>query len=73
MKRKNLVVRIVAIILCVLMVLSVGAVLFQTLAADTIPVTGSSPRSKLPIFILVGAVVLIAVLVVVPTLKKKDK
>lgn len=74
MKKKNLVVRIVAIVLVALMVLSVGSVLFQTVfAADgSIPVTGSEPTSKLPIFILIGAVVLIAICVILPMLKKKN-
>ena len=69
--RRTLVIRIVAIVLAALMILSVGAVLLQTFALDAVPVTGSGAHSKLPIFILVGAVVLIAVLVLVPTIKKK--
>lgn len=71
-KKKSLIVRIVAIVLAALMILSVGTVLFQTVfAADGIPVTGSDPNSKLPIFILIGAVVLIGICVVLPTMKKK--
>ena len=72
MKNKRAwVVRIVAIVLAVLMLLSVGAVLLQTFALDSAPATGSGAHSKLPIFILIGAVALIAVCVVVPTIKKK--
>ena len=53
------------------MVLSIGAVLIQTFALDAAPATGDSAHAKLPIFILIGAVVLIAVCVVVPTFVKK--
>ncbi len=71
-KKKSLIVRIVAIVLAALMLLSVGTVLFQTVfATDGVPVTGSDPNSKLPIFILIGAVVLIGICVVLPTMKKK--
>ena len=72
MKNKRVwIIRIVAIVLAGLMILSVGAVLIQTLALDGAPVTGDSETSKLPIFILVGAVVLIAVCVLIPTFRKK--
>ena len=72
MKNKRVwVIRIVAIVLAALMILSVGAVLIQTFALDAVPVTGSSEHSKLPIFILIGAVALIAVCVVVPSFIKK--
>ena len=71
-KKKSLIVRIVAIVLAALMLLSVGTVLFQTVfAAYGVPVTGSDPNSNLPIFILIGAVVLIGICVVLPTMKKK--
>ncbi len=70
--KRSLIVRIVAIVLAALMVLSLGTVLFQTVfAADALPVTGSGAHAKTPIFILIGAVVVIAVLVLVPTLRKK--
>ena len=69
--KRTLIVRIVAIVLAALMVLSLGAVLIQTFAADGVPVTGSGAHSKLPIFILIGAVALVAVCVIVPTLTKK--
>ena len=72
MKNKRAwIIRIVAIVLAALMILSVGAVLLQTFALDGVPVTGSGEHSKLPIFILIGAVALIAVCVVVPTFIKK--
>lgn len=70
-KRRTLIIRIVAIAMAALMVLSVGAVLFQTFALDGTPVTGSSPNSKLPVFILIGAVAVIAICVIIPTMKKK--
>lgn len=72
MKNKRVwIIRIVAIVLAALMILSVGAVLIQTFALDAVPVTGSGEHSKLPIFILIGAVALIAVCVVVPSFVKK--
>ncbi|MBQ7546952.1 MAG: hypothetical protein IJT41_08305 [Clostridia bacterium] len=69
--KRTLIVRIVAIVLAALMVLSLGAVLIQTFAVDGVPITGSGAHSKLPIFILIGAVALVAVCVIVPTLTKK--
>ena len=69
--RRVWIIRIVAIVLAALMILSVGAVLIQTFALDAVPVTGSGEHSKLPIFILIGAVALIAVCVVVPSFVKK--
>ena len=70
--RRSIVVRVVAILMAALMVLGIGTMLFQTVfASDGIPVTGSSPRSKLPIFILIGAVVLIVIVAVIPKLIKK--
>ncbi len=69
--RRVWIIRIVAIVLTALMILSIGAVLIQTFALDAVPVTGDSAHSKLPIFILIGAVALIAVCVVVPTFIKK--
>lgn len=72
--KRSLVVRIVAIVMAALMVLGICTILFQTvLAADTIPVTGSDPKAKLPIFILIAAVVLVALCVLLPTMKKKNK
>ena len=72
MKNKRaLIVRIVAIMLAALMILSVGAVLFQTFALDGVPMTGDSETSKTPIIILVAAVALIAVCVIIPMVKKK--
>ena len=69
--RRSLIVRIVAIVMAALMVLGIGTMLFQTVfAADGVPVTGSSAHSKLPIVILIGAVVLIVVVAVIPKLRK---
>jgi hypothetical protein len=69
--RRVWIIRIVAIVLAALMVLSICAVLIQTFALDGAPLTGDSETSKLPIFILIGAVVLIAACVLLPTVKKK--
>lgn len=69
--RRVWIIRIVAIVLAALMILSVGAVLIQTFAVSGVPTTGDSAHSKLPIFILIGAVALIALCVVVPTFIKK--
>ncbi len=70
--RRTWIIRIVAIVLAALMILSVGAVLFQTVfAADGMPATGSGAHGKAPIIILVVAVVVIAALVLIPTFKKK--
>ena len=71
--RRTLIVRIVAIVMAVLMVLGIATMLFQTVfAADGMPATGSSARSKLPIYILVGAIAVIAVVALIPMLKKKQ-
>ena len=71
-ERRSLIIRIVAILMAALMVLGIGTMLFQTVfASDGLPVTGSSARSKLPIFILIGAVVLIVIVAVIPKLHKK--
>ena len=70
--RRSLVVRVVAILMAVLMVLGIGTMLFQTVfASDGVPVTGSSAHSKLPIFILIGAVLVIALAAVLPKIIKK--
>lgn len=70
--RRSLIVRVVAILMAALMVLGIGTMLFQTVfASDGVPVTGSSAHSKLPIFILIGAVVLIVIAAVIPKIVKK--
>jgi len=70
--KKSLGVRIVAIVMAVLMVLSLGTVLVQTVfAADGIPVTGSAASEKWPIFVALGALLLIIICVVLPSFKKK--
>lgn len=70
--KRALVVRIVAIVMAVLMVLGIGTMIFQTVfAADGLPATGSSATSKVPIFILVGAVVVVAVVAFLPKFIKK--
>ena len=76
MKKQNKrvwIIRIVAIVLAALMILSVGAVLFQTVfASDGMPpATGSGGHGKVPIIILVVAVVVIAALVLIPSFVKK--
>ena len=70
--RRAWIIRIVAIVMALLMVLGIGTMLFQTVfALDGAPATGSSAHSKLPIFILIGAVVIIAVVAVIPMIRKK--
>ena len=72
--KRALIIRIVAIVLAALMILSVGTVLFQTVfAADGVPVTGSGAHSKVPIIVLIVAVIVIGVVVIVPSLAKKKK
>ncbi len=70
--KRGLGVRIVAILMAAIMVLSLGTILVQTVfATDTVPVTGSAESEKLPIFIAVGALLLIVICVVIPSFKKK--
>ena len=70
--KRSLGVRIVAIVLVVLMVLSLGSILLQTaFAAETVPVTGSGDFEKWPIFIALGALFLVVVCAVLPSFKKK--
>ncbi len=76
--KKNLFVRIVAIFLCALMVLSVGAVAFSVLASAegvppaSIPSTGSPDGQNIIVFfVLIVAVIVIAACLIVPKIKKK--
>lgn len=71
--KRSLGVRIVAIIMAALMVLSLGSILLQTVfAAEAVPVTGSSASEKWPIFVALGALLLVVVCVVLPSFKKKN-
>ena len=65
-------IRIVALIMAALMVLSLGSILFQTVfAAEAVPVTGSADSEKWPIFVALGALLLVVVCAVLPSFKKK--
>ncbi|NLO45027.1 MAG: hypothetical protein GX107_00770 [Clostridiales bacterium] len=69
-------VRIVAIVMAALLLLSVFSLLFHSsFAADEMietVATGSDDTSKWPIFAAVGALLVIVVCAIIPKLKKKD-
>ena len=69
-------VRIVAIVMAALLLLSVFSLLFHSsFAADEMietVATGSGGTSKWPIFAAVGALLVIVVCAIIPKLKKKD-
>lgn len=74
MNKRNLFVRITAIILCAIMVLGVFSAALSALAYDVdavpSPVTGS-PDNTLPILIAVIAILAVVACIVVPRIKKK--
>ncbi len=74
MNKRNLFVRITAIILCAIMVLGVFSAAIYAMAYDAdavpTPVTGS-PDNTVPILIAVAAILAIVACIVVPRLKKK--
>ena len=74
--KRTLTIRIVAIVMAALLLLSIFTMLFHSaFAADElveIAATGSQDTPKWPIFAAVGAVVVIAVCVIIPKLNKKD-
>lgn len=70
--KRSLLVRIVAIVMVAIMVLSLGTILIQTVfATDGVPVTGSAESEKWPIFVALGALFLIVICAVIPSFKKK--
>lgn len=77
MKYRKFIIRAVALLLAVLMGVSVLAVLFNVFSADeslmqTLAQTGNNPNeTKWPLYVGVGAVLLIIILVVVPMISKK--
>ena len=75
MKKRSMAVRIVAIILAALMIVSVAAVAFTAFAAGPdieVPVTGQrESNTKWLILLIVLAVVAIVACVVLPMAKKK--
>ncbi len=71
-QKRGLTVRIVAILMAAIMVLSLGTVLVQTVfATEGVPVTGSAASEKWPIFVAIGALFLIVICAVLPSFKKK--
>ena len=74
MKKQNLVTRVIAIILCALMVLSIGAIaltrVFAFEAGAVSPDTGSS--NTWIIFAVAGGAALIAAIAAIATTKKKQ-
>ena len=75
MKKRSIMVRIVAIILAALMIISVAAVAFTAFAADSeieVPVTGQqTANTKWLVLVIVVAVIAIAACVILPMAKKK--
>lgn len=74
--KRNLVIRIVAIVLCALMVLSAVAVALTAFAADTTmlaasPETGSSNIGVIIAVAVVVALLAIAACIIIPLAKKK--
>lgn len=73
MNKRNLIVRIVAVILCAIMVLGVGTAAISAFAADTqaavAPNTGSQPMLWV-IIAVVAAVAVIAGCLIIPKVKK---
>lgn len=74
MKKRNIFIRITAIILCAIMVLGVFSAAIYAFAADTSaappPATGSPDNTWL-ILVAVVAILLIVACVVIPKIKKK--
>ena len=72
MKRHNLFVRIVAILLCVIMVLGVATAAISAFAADgTVPDTGSSDMTMVIVVAALAVAVIVGCLVLPKFLKKK--
>lgn len=70
MKKRSLIVRIVAIVLCALMVLGIVAGAISAFASEAAPATGSTSQ-KIPIIIGILAVLLVTACIVMPKFKKK--
>lgn len=71
--RRSLIVRIVAIVLCALLVLGIATAALSAFAADlTQPLTGSRDM-KQPIILAAVAAVLILACIVVPKIAKKKE
>lgn len=73
MNKRNMFVRIVAILLCVIMILGVGTAALYAFAAEpdavAAPITGSQPMTWV-IIAVVAAIAVIAGCLVVPKMKK---
>lgn len=75
MKKRSMIVRIVAIVMCVLMVLGIVAGAITAFAAEpsaALPSTGSSSQ-KVPIILGVCGAVLVIACIVLPRLVKKPQ
>lgn len=66
--KRKLIIRIIAIILCAIMVLGVVTVALNAFAAETVPTTGSSKNFIW--FIVAGCAALAAIIVLAVTQKK---
>ena len=70
--KRTLIVRIVAIVLCALLVLGIVTAALYAFAAGSAPVTGSRDM-KQPILLAVIAAALLAACVIVPKLARKKE
>ena len=70
MHKRNLFVRITAIVLCAIMLLGVVAAAFYAFAAEAVPQTGS-PNNTWAIVAVVAAILVVVACAVVPKLSKK--
>lgn len=68
MHKRNIIIRIIAIILCAIMILGIVAVALNVFAADTVPSTGSS--NTYIWFIVAGCAAIAAIIVLAATQKK---
>ncbi|MBR4728591.1 MAG: hypothetical protein IK080_11955 [Clostridia bacterium] len=70
--KRALIIRIVAIVLCALLVLGIVTAALSAFAAGPAPVTGSRDMKE-PIFLAVAAAVLLAACILVPKIAKKKE
>lgn len=74
MNKRNLFVRITAIVLCALMVLSIVTVALYAFAAEPVAVASPDTGSESMVWVIISAVAAVAVILgclVVPKMKKK--
>lgn len=75
MKKRSMIVRVVAIVLCALMVLGIVAGAITAFAAEpsaVLPATGSTSQ-KVPVILGICGAVLVVACIVLPRLVKKPK